>query len=188
MSAANEDSTGVSGVWPGNGVGGHKCNHQGANGPFLGRSLRHREGVSSNCYLPAMDRCLGFSVRLSISGQGSLVIAILFPFQPSFANSKNNLFTFCPCPAPQESCSYTALHAQWSHLSTGKQDSWHSYEWSHYLAGNALFPPPPCHSIAVGLGQPRVEKSLVWYCMISLMCNFKTIQMNIHAKQKQTQV
>ena len=70
MSAANEDSTGVSGVWRGNSVGRHKCNHQGANGPFLARNLRHREGVPSNCYLPAMDRCLGFRVRLSISGQG----------------------------------------------------------------------------------------------------------------------
>ena len=51
-------------------MGGHKCKHQVANGAFLGRNLRHREAVSSNCYLPAMDRYLGFSVRLSISGPG----------------------------------------------------------------------------------------------------------------------
>ena len=34
---------------------GHKCSHQAANGPFLGRDLRHREGVFSNYYLPAME-------------------------------------------------------------------------------------------------------------------------------------
>ena len=64
------DSTGVGGVWGGNSMGGHKCSHQAANGPFLARNLRHREGVSSNYYLPAMDRHFGFSVRLPISGQG----------------------------------------------------------------------------------------------------------------------
>ena len=34
------------------------------------RNLRRREGVSSNHYLPAMDRYLGFSVGLPVSGQG----------------------------------------------------------------------------------------------------------------------
>ena len=42
---------------------------QASDGPFLGRDLRHREGVSSYYHLPAMDRCLGFRVRLPISGQ-----------------------------------------------------------------------------------------------------------------------
>ena len=52
--AANEESTSI-GVGGRNSVG-HKCSHQAANGPFLGRDLRHREGVFSNYYLPAMDR------------------------------------------------------------------------------------------------------------------------------------
>ena len=70
MSAANEDSIGVDGIWGGNSVGGHMCSHQTADGPFLGRNLRHREGVSSNYYLPAMHKYLGFSIRLPISRQG----------------------------------------------------------------------------------------------------------------------
>ena len=44
--------------------------HQAADGPFLGRNLRHREGVSSNYRLPATDRYLEFGVSLPISGQG----------------------------------------------------------------------------------------------------------------------
>lgn len=40
MNAANE-STSV-GVGGRNSVGGHKYRHQAANGPFLGRDLRHR--------------------------------------------------------------------------------------------------------------------------------------------------
>ena len=64
------DSTGAGRVWGGTRVGGYNCSHQAANGPFLGRNLRHSEGVSSNYYLPAMDRYLGFTVRLPISGQG----------------------------------------------------------------------------------------------------------------------
>ena len=39
--AANEESTSV-GVGGRNSVGGHKYSHQAANGPFLGRDLRHR--------------------------------------------------------------------------------------------------------------------------------------------------
>ena len=53
--AANEESTSI-GVGGRNNVGGHKCSHQEANGPFLGSDLRHREGVFSNYYLQAMDR------------------------------------------------------------------------------------------------------------------------------------
>ena len=64
------DSTGVGGVWGSNSMGGLKCSHQAANGRFLGRNLRHREGVCSNYYLPATDRYLGFSVRLPIAGEG----------------------------------------------------------------------------------------------------------------------
>lgn len=60
------DSTGVGGVWGSNSMGGLKCSHQAANGRFLGRNLRHKEGVCSN----AMDRYLGFSVRLPIAGKG----------------------------------------------------------------------------------------------------------------------
>ena len=59
------DSTGVGGVWGGNSMGGHKCSHQAAIGPFLARNLRHREGVSSNYRLPATDRYLGIRGQLA---------------------------------------------------------------------------------------------------------------------------
>ena len=39
--------------------------HQAADGPFLGRNLRHREGVSSNYRLPATDRYLGIRGQLA---------------------------------------------------------------------------------------------------------------------------
>ena len=54
----------------GKGMVEHKCSPWAASGPFLGRNLRHREGVSSSYSLPAMERYLGFSVRLPIPGQG----------------------------------------------------------------------------------------------------------------------
>ena len=54
----------------GNNMLGHKCSHLAESGSFLGRNLRHREGVSSSYSLPAMERYLGSSVRLPIPGQG----------------------------------------------------------------------------------------------------------------------
>ena len=49
---------------------GHKCSHWAESEPFLGRNLRHREGVSSSYSLSTMESYLGFSVRLPIPGQG----------------------------------------------------------------------------------------------------------------------
>ena len=158
------------------------CTHM-FNGPFLGKNFRHREGVPSNYCLPSMDRYLGFSVRLPISEQGESGLCNPLSLPTQLWELKEHLVhPLSLASRPQESCSYIAFHAQWSWLSTGKQHSWLSHEWSHYLPGNALFPPPPYHSTALGLGQPRVDKRLVWYCMISLTCNSKTVQMNTHAK------
>ena len=56
--------------------------------------------------------------------------------------------------------SRTALHSKINgqdHLSTGKQHWRFSCGWSHYLPWNALVLPSPCHSMAPGLGQLRVE-------------------------------
>ena len=53
-----------------------------------------------------------------------------------------------------------ALHSKINgqdYLSTGRQHWWFSCEWSPYLACNALVLPSPCHSIALGVGQLRVE-------------------------------
>ena len=156
------------------------CTHM-FNGPFLGKNFRHRESVSSNYYLPAMNRYLGF--RLPISGQGESGHYNPLSLPTQLWELKEHLVhSLSLASPPQESCSYIAFHAQWSWLSTGKQRSWLSHEWSHYLPGKALFPPPPCRNTALGLRQPRVDKRLVWYCMISPLCNFKTIQMNTHAK------
>ena len=52
----------------GNSMLGHKCSHWAESGSFLGRNLRHREGVSSS--YSAIERYLGSSVRLPIPGQG----------------------------------------------------------------------------------------------------------------------
>ena len=109
MSAVNEFGR----VWGGNSVGGHKCSYQAANRTISRRNLRPREGVSSNLYLPAMDRYLGFSVSLPIAGQGesghcnplSLPSQLWeLPRRPSPPSVS--------APTPREPCSYTALHAQ----------------------------------------------------------------------------
>ena len=50
-------------------------------------------------------------------------------------------------------------------MRTRQQHSWLSREWSHYLPGNTLFPAPPRHSTALGLGQPRAEETWVILCI-----------------------
>ena len=125
---------GLAGFRGGKGMVEHKCSHWAASGPFLGRNLRHREGVSSSYSLPAMERYLGFSVRLPIPGQGSLIIVILFPFQSSFGNSKNTYSTLCPCRPPQEHCLYTVLHAQWSGLSLHWEEILIAFLWITLLS------------------------------------------------------
>ena len=127
-----------------------------------------------------MDRYLGFSVRLPISGQGesghwnplSLPTQLwerkeyLVPTLSLPPSSRVLLIHCTPCLV------VTTIHWEaifMAFLWMIPLSTWHS-----------LFPPPPRHSIALSLGQPRVEKRLVWYRMISLMWNVKTIQMNTH--------
>lgn len=141
-------------------MGGCNCSHQAANGPFLGRNLRHSEGVSSNYYLRAMDRYLGFTVRLPISGQGNLVTVVLFPFQPSFGDSKNSQSTLTSLPSPPQGPALSPCSVV--RVSAGKQHSGSPVN-DPVIYGDALSPPPPMPNTALGLGQPRVEKRLVGY-------------------------
>ena len=84
MNTANEESTSIEAG--GRNSVGHKCSHQAANGPFLGRDLRHRGCVFS----PSNGQIFGIQYQVAyFQDKGSLVIVILFPFQPSFGNSKN---------------------------------------------------------------------------------------------------
>ena len=89
------------------------CTHM-FNGPFLGKNFRHREGVPSIYYLPAMDRYLGFSVRLPISEQEESGHCNPLSFPTQLWELKEHLVhPLSLASPPHESCSYTVFHAQW---------------------------------------------------------------------------
>ena len=115
----------------GNNMLGHKCSHLAESGSFLGRNLRHREGVSSSYSLPAMERYLGSSVRLPIPGQGESGHCNPLSLPIQIWELKGDLFSplsLPPPPPPQEPCSYTVLMlGGQDFFSTGKTYSFHSF-------------------------------------------------------------
>ena len=114
----------------GNSMLEHKCNHWAESGSFLGRNLRHREGVSSSYSLPAMERYLGSSVRLPIPGQGESGHCNPLSLLIQIWELKGDLFYSLSLPHPllksPAHTLYSMLGGQDS-FSTGKTYSFHSF-------------------------------------------------------------
>ena len=118
-------------------------------------------------YLPAMDRYLGFSVSLPISGQGSLVTVTLFPFHPSFGNSQEDLAHPLSLPPLLKSPAHI-LHSMLSDHYYPLGRNVDSFPMNDPIIDMVmLFPPPLCHSSALDLGQPRVKETWMILCDIT---------------------
>ena len=152
-----------------NSMGGHKCSYQAANKTISRRNLRPREGVSS--LSPSNGQVFGLQCQFAYfrTRESGHCNPLSLPSQ-LWELPRRPSPPSVPAPTPQEPCSYTALHAQWSLLSTGKKCWQLSYEWSHYRHGNAV-PTTSLPQQCTGFRAAKSEGDLddtVWYHLCAI--------------------
>ena len=102
-----------------------------------------------------------------LQDRGSLVTVTLFPFHPSFGNSREDLVHPLSLPPLLESPAHT-LHSMLNDHYYPLGRSVDSFPVNDPIIDLVmLFPPPLCHSSALDLGQPRVKQTWMILCDIT---------------------